>query len=196
MNLISLTCPQCTGTLAVDPDKSEISCPYCGAKMLISEDKMHITIDIKKTIVDEAKLARVRFEEQSEQRRIEARERSVTREHKRRLAYVIVAFVWIIVCVIMSMIAVRLVRIRADAAIAVGIITYALITVPIFVLITIIILRRNESTYETVENSHLLGLIKTSHEREITASERARNLWVLYITFSLLFGSLFVLSME
>lgn len=72
MEMITLKCPDCKGTLSVDEEHMLVKCPYCGCEKLIVEDK-EITLkrlDIKKKKLemedDERKYQRQKEDDEEE----------------------------------------------------------------------------------------------------------------------------------
>lgn len=62
ITLVPMTCPQCGATIDAPVNQDECFCTYCGAKILINNENVktiNINKNVKKTNVDEAKIAEV-----------------------------------------------------------------------------------------------------------------------------------------
>lgn len=145
-------------------------CTYCGTQILISDDSV-----TKQYIINEAKIKKVEAEERLANRRLDIEEAN----HRRKW---IIILVYVGVCVAMGLSTYVSYRMEAGKTSRILLfVTVLLVTLPIMVLITRMILKYTETTVETSTETKWFGLVKNTSTEVTTPTKRVLLCWIIYL---------------
>lgn len=95
INLIPVTCPNCSASLQIEENRKEAFCTYCGTKILIHNENEKIIHTI-----DDAAIARANADKEVELRKIESEENYRNQVSKEVSVFNIAFFVFLIIFVV------------------------------------------------------------------------------------------------
>ena len=168
VHMIPVKCPACGASLQIEDDRDKFFCSYCGTQILLNDDTV-----TKHYEINEAEIRRVEAEERIQNRRMEIE------ENRSRRKWILIA-TYAGICAFMGLATFISYQVEYESAAVLLLATILLITLPIMIFLTKMIVGYDETTVETNTESSWFGFIRHTTTEETSPGKRVLILWGVY----------------
>ncbi len=157
VSIIPCKCPNCNAEIHLDANREFGFCSYCGTKLYIHDDTVTTHYEIHR-IIDDAAIMRAESKNQIENRKLDQAEKKSKLKIKLAIAY-------IMACIVLSILAyIFLQYIPGASGTIILLLAMLLISLPIVLFISHLILKYGETVVTTDSQSSWFGFKKESHD--------------------------------
>ena len=169
IRMVPVKCPACGGNNTIQDGQEKFVCSYCGAQIIVDDDSV-----IKHYVIDEAEIKKVEAAE-----RLHNRQMDIEAKDKRWKWRLIIFY--IVACIAISASTFISYQLKAGVTNILLIAAILVISLPLMILISGMILKNDKTTVDTETHSFLFGLFQHSARHEISPGKRVLGIWLLYI---------------
>ncbi len=168
VNMIPVKCPACGASLQIEDNRDKFFCSYCGTQILVNDDTV-----TKHYEINEAEIRKVEAEERIQNRRMEIE------ENRNKRKWILIT-VYAGICALMGLITFISYQVESQSASALLMTTILLITLPVMIFLTRMIVGYDETTVETNTETKWFGFIRHTTREETSPGKRVLILWGVY----------------